>query len=559
MAIAHIGVERAPAQMPIHLLHRTATCVLVGFAGFLAIGTAKQALSADKASVPNIVLILADDLGFSDLGCYGSEIATPNLDRLAKEGVQFAQFYNTAQCCPSRAALLTGLYPHQAGMGHMTEDYKRPGYRGDLNDRGVTLAELLGQRGYQTYMCGKWHLTKFTGPEGPKHNWPLNRGFDRFYGTLLGGGSYFDPPSLMRDDRIVKPEGEFYYTEAIGRRAGEYLEQASKSSRPFFLYVAFTAPHWPLHARPVDLDRYRGRYNGGWDDLREARYRRQIDRDLIRRTWPLTPRDPRVLAWYDVPQKEWHQRRMEVYAAQVDAMDQSVGVILEKLKQIGRENDTLVIFVSDNGGCGEEAAANWTGPHVPKTTRSGQAVQVGNDPGFLPGTEDTYQSYGVPWANVSNTPFRLYKHWVHEGGISTPCLMRWPEGIRKRGQLTQQVGHLIDIVPTCLAAARLRYPKEYKGQALLPLEGASLLPALEGQPIERGPIFWEHEGNRAVRDGKWKLVSKAPGKWELFDMEADRTEMNDLAAANPAEVERLSALYDQWAAQCNVLPWRSGN
>jgi arylsulfatase len=497
-------------------------------------------------------------MGFSDLGCYGSEILTPNLDRLAKEGLRFTQFYNTARCCPTRASLLTGLYPHQTGVGHMTEDYAKPGYRGNLNQQCVTIAEVLQEAGYQTMMCGKWHVTRYMGPEGPKHTWPLQRGFEKFFGTIQGGGSYFDPVSLCRGNQFMQAAGDFYYTEAISDSAAQFIEEAARSEKPFFLYVAYTAPHWPLHARSADLARYRGRYGMGWDQLREQRYRRMIDLGIIKANWALTPRDERVLPWIDVPYRSWHERRMEVYAAQVDNMDQGIGRILEKLRQMGKEENTLVLFLSDNGGCAEEIAASWKGPIFPATTRDGQPVQVGNDPNILPGGADTYQSYGVPWANLSNTPFRLYKHWVHEGGIAAPLIAHWPAVIRPKsrlGAMTHEPGHVVDIMATCLEAAGVEYPRIYKGFSITPTEGESLLPVFRGETRERGPIYWEHEGNRAVREGKWKLVSKYPGGWELYDLEADRTEMHNLAAQNADVVTRLEGLYATWAKRANVLPW----
>lgn len=518
----------------------------------------KAGHGADNRRAPNIILILADDLGFSDLGCYGSEILTPNLDRLAKEGLRFTQFYNTARCCPTRAALLTGLYPHQAGVGHMTEDHHKPGYRGNLNQQCATIAELLQEAGYQTMMCGKWHVTRHTGPEGPRHTWPLQRGFEKFFGTIAGGGSYFDPVTLCRGNQFVRAEGDFYYTEAISQQAAEFIGEAARSDKPFFLYVAYTAPHWPLHARAADIARYRGRYGIGWDQLRQHRYKRMIEMGIIKATWPLAPRDERVKPWIEVPYRTWHERRMEVYAAQVDAMDQGIGRILEKLRQVNKEENTLILFLSDNGGCAEEIAATWKNPVIPAKTRDGRGVQVGNNPGILPGPEDTFQSCGVPWANVSNTPFRLYKHWVHEGGIATPLIVHWPAVIRPKnrlGDLTDQLGHVVDIMATCLEAADTRYPKAYKGFNLPPTEGESLVPIFRGEVRQPRPIFWEHEGNRAVRDGRWKLVSKYPGPWELYDMEADRTEMNNLAGQHPEVVQRLEQLYDQWAARANVLPW----
>lgn len=530
-------------------MFRFMTCLLV-----VLVLVSGQAF-AGPADRPNIVLIMADDLGFSDLGCYGSEIRTPNLDRLAKEGLRFTQFYNTARCCPTRASLMTGLYPHQAGVGHMMEDRRQPGYRGNLNQQCVTIAEVLQAAGYQTMMVGKWHVTRHTDPNGPKHNWPLQRGFQQFFGTIHGAGSYFDPVTLTRGNMFVQPTGDFYYTEAIAERAAESIEQAAQSDRPFFLYVAFTAPHWPLHARPDDIARYRGRYSIGWDRIREDRHQRMVDLGIINSKWPLTPRDEHVQDWADVPNRAWHERRMEVYAAQVDNMDQGIGRILEKLRQVGKQENTLVMFLADNGGCAEELGPKARGLSMPTKTREGEPVQIGNNPNVPPGTADTYQSYGVPWANVSNTPFRLYKHWVHEGGISSPLIVRWPAVIRTGDQLTRQMGHVVDIMATCVDVAETRYPQTFNGSAITPAAGESLAPIFRGESRQRGPIYWEHEGNRAVRDGQWKLVSKHPGNWELYDLEADRTEMVNLATQHPDLVARLAGLYQAWADRSNVLPW----
>ncbi len=519
----------------------------------VVLGTASRGAAAETR--PSIVLILADDLGFSDLASYGSEILTPNLDDLARAGLRFTQFYNAGRGCPTRASLLTGLYPHQTGVGYMTDDWGRPGYRGNLNRECATLAEVLAAAGYQTMMVGKWNVTRHIGANSPQHTWPVSRGFGKFFGTIQGAGSYFDPATLTHDRDFVRATGDFYYTDAISERAVEFIDEATRTDRPFFLYVAYTAPHWPLHALPEDVARYRGKYARGWDTIREERHKRMIRLGIVRPEWPLTPRDSRVLPWHDVPYKPWHERRMEVYAAQVDRMDQGVGRILDRLRQVGRFENSLVLFLSDNGGCGEEILPQWSGPEIPEKTRSGRAVQVGNNPNSLPGAEDTCQSYGVPWANVSNTPFRSYKHWVYEGGIATPLIASWPAVIRGRGGLVHEPGHVVDVMATCCDAARVRYPERLGGYPLKPTMGESLVPLLAGQTRERGPIFWEHAGNRAVRRGKWKLVSRHPGNWELYDMKADRTEMNDLAHKDLSLVQSLAELYADWAERVGVEPW----
>jgi arylsulfatase len=527
---------------------------------------------AGKDQQPNIILIMSDDMGFSDIGCYGGEIRTPNLDGLAAGGLRFTQFYNTARCCPTRASLMTGLYQHQAGVGHMMDDKGYESYRGDLNNRCVTIAEVLKQAGYSTYMSGKWHVTKYRQPEGPKHNWPCQRGFDRFFGTIHGAGSFFDPCSLTRDNTQIPPGDGFYYTNAISDNAVTYIRE-HKADNPFFMYVAYTATHWPMHALPEDIARYNGRYDGGWDALRAERHKRMIKMGIVDKNWKITPRDKAVPPWAEAKDKAWFARRMEVYAAMLDCMDQGIGRIISELKRSGRFDDTLILFLADNGGCAEEHGSRGkvkpdpSKPVVlrpmdkdelqydmqPKVTRDGRPVRTGY--GVIPGPADTYIAYGKPWANASNTPFRLYKHWVHEGGISTPLIAHWPKRIKAHGKLRYQPGHLIDIMATCVDVAGAKYPSEYKGNKITPMEGKSLVPAFENKPIQREAIYWEHEGNRAVRQGKWKLVSRHPGQWELYDIDADRTELTNLAQKHPQKVLQLKTLYDTWAARCSVRPW----
>jgi arylsulfatase A-like enzyme len=537
--------------------HVASWCVAV--VGLCVLAPSCPAQLAARGPQPNILLLLADDLGFSDLGCYGSEILTPNLDKLARGGLRFRQFYSAGRCCPTRAALLTGLYPHQTGVGHMMNDYGRqhPGYRGNLNNECATIAELLRTAGYQTMMCGKWHLTRFVDSGGPKYNWPLQRGFDKFYGTIHGGGSYADPVTLTIDNHFVggSADEDYYYTDAISDRAAEYVEQAARSNKPFFLYVAYTAPHWPLHAPESVISRYRAKYAVGWDSLRQQRHRRMIALGIVDSKWPLAPRDPRVRAWQQNEYQRWQQQRMAVYAAQIDVMDRGIGRILERVRHVGAERNTLVLFLSDNGACAEEVGGDWKGLHIPARTPRGRAVQLGNHPNTMPGAADTYQSYGIAWANVSNTPFRLYKHWVHEGGIATPLIVHWPAVITRGGGWTDQVGHVVDVLPTCLEAAKITYPRHHRGYTLAPPVGKSLMPVFQGRRLDRGAVFWEHEGNRAVRDGKWKLVSRHPGPWELYDMQADRTEMNNLAARLPVIVQDLARSYEAWAQRSRVEPW----
>jgi arylsulfatase A-like enzyme len=484
---------------------------------------------------PNIILIMADDLGFSDLGCYGSEIKTPNIDSLAASGLRFTQFYNTARCCPTRAALLTGLYSHQAGVGHMVEDTGYPAYQGYLNDRCVTIAEAIRPAGYHPLMVGKWHV----GEDRP--HWPVDRGFEHYFGLISGASNYFfleEGRKMARDNEPFVPSGDdFYMTDAFSDQAVKYVDEYGRRPEPFFLYVAYTAPHFPLHAHPEDIAKYQGKYRQGWDALREARYKRQVEMGLIDSRWALTPRDADAPAWSDVPEKDKERwdLNMAVFAAQVDRMDQGVGKILAKLREVGAEENTLVMFLADNGGTAER-------------------IQRG-DPALLPGSKESYLSYGMPWANLSNTPFRLYKHWEHEGGISSPLIVRWPAVIRTSG-ITREVGHLIDVMATCVDVSGSEYPKTHRGREVRPLEGKTLRPIFtEGKRAGHEYLFWEHEGNRAVRAGRWKLVAEHKGPWELYDMESDRTELHNVASANTEIVSRLSAEHDKWAARNEVVPW----
>lgn len=537
-------------------------------AGMATARAGGEALAGAPARKPNIVLILADDMGYSDIGCYGSEIETPHLDRLAKGGLRFAQFYNSPRCCPSRAALLTGLYSHQAGMGMMTSDHGRypyPAYNGDLSKGCVTLAEALRAGGYRTMMSGKWHLTPLEDTSAPnldKSNWPLQRGFDRYYGIIAGAANYYDPASLVRDNTPTREESpDFYLTDGIADNAVTFLDEAAQQTKPFFLYTAFNAPHWPLQAPEATTATFRARYRAGWDALRERRHAAQVQMGLLDARWKLTSRDPRVPSWSRASYKEWEAERMAVYAAQVHLMDASIGRILAKLETTGQLHNTLILFLSDNGGNYEEmgrlAAGAQRPIYMPKETRTGLPVTPGNFPDIMPGPATTFQSYGGPWGNVSNTPFRLYKHYAHEGGISTPLVAHWPDGIRGAGNITRQVGHEIDIMATCLAISETSLPrKSLAGTPPLPLEGRSLLPVFRGEALQdRGMLFWEHEGNCAVRDGRWKLVSAFPSTWELYDMDADRTELHNLVDREPEVVNRLAQAYQQWAKRVGAQPW----
>ncbi len=539
---------------------------------------------------PNIILIMSDDMGFSDLGCYGSEINTPNLDGLAKGGVRFTQFYNTGRCCPTRASLLTGLYPHQAGIGHMVDSKNKPGpgYAGDLNQNCITIAQALKPAGYRTYMTGKWHVTpnEATKPNPSKHNWPLQRGFDRFYGTIHGAGSFYDPNSLVRDNTLISPFAdkeytpkEYYYTDAINDHATRFIADHAKQHKgePFFMYMAHTAAHWPMHAKESDIAKYKGKYDTGFEPIRAARWEKMKQMGLIDNQWALTPQSDE---WSDVKDKAFEIRCMEVYAAMVDCMDQGIGRVIAELKRQGIYDNTLIFFLQDNGGCAElmgrgakpfvpqradkpslppMAATDLQPDMIPKQTRDGYPMRQGY--GVMPGGADTYFGYGRGWANVSNTPFREYKHWQHEGGISTPLIAHWPKGIasKQANQFVTSPAHLIDIMATCVDLAGAKYPAEFKGHQLTPLEGISLTPTFAGNSLQRAqPIFFEHEGNRAVRDGQWKLVAKGPaGDWELYDMTADRTETKNLITQEPARAKKMIQQWEDWANRALVLPWNS--
>lgn len=514
---------------------------------------------------PNIVLILNDDMGFSDIGCYGGEIETPTLDMLAKRGLRFSQFYNTARCSPSRASLLTGLHPHQTGIGVLTYDLGPEGYAGNLSEQCITIPEALRTNGYRTYMSGKWHVA--SNLVSPTSAWPLQRGFDEFFGTIIGAGSFYDPNTLTRGNDNAEHEArddpEFFYTDAISDQAVDYVDAHSRdhADKPFFMYVAYTAPHWPLHAHESDIAKYRGRFDAGWDQLRVERLRRLVQSGILKPEWGLSDRDPTQPPWTEAEEKAWLLRCMEVYAAQVDRMDQGIGRIVESLKRNACFDNTLVIFLADNGACAEDIPEGVTVDVLVNElmiarshTRAGDPVHFGNNPTLMPGAENTYQSYGPAWANLSNTPFRLYKHWIHEGGIATPLIAHWPQGIRDQGGIRHTPGYLPDIMATLLDITQTPYPRERKGASVPALEGASLRPAFEADGLPDRPMFWEHEGNAAVRLGRWKLVRKFPDPWELYDLESDRTELNDLSARHPERVTDMLALYQAWANRCGVIP-----
>ena len=524
---------------------------------------------------PNIVLIMADDLGWSDLGCYGSEISTPNLDSLAANGIRFTQMYNSARCCPSRASLLTGLNPHQAGIGHMVNDMGLPAYQGYLNDSCVTIAEVLKSAGYRTLMTGKWHVAgdQTNLPEGwhpdmPGYPSPRGRGFDRFYGILSGGGSYYNPNMLVDDRTLISVETtDYHFTDAISDKAVQFVDDAIHRPEPFFLYMAFTAPHWPLHAWPEDIEGYRGNYMQGWDETRMNRHETQRGLGIVDPRWELSPRESAVKPWTDEQHKEWRDLQMAVYAAQVEQVDRGIGRLIDKLKAMGEFENTLIVFLADNGGCAELLAEDTPGPDPDRynyPTVDGRLVRTGNSPDIEPGPPDTFASVDIAWANVNNTPFRLFKHYTHEGGISTPFIMHYPNGTDARGQVFSSPAHISDISATLLDVAGAAYPSTFNGNDIKPLEGESFASVLDGDEWEReAPIAWEHEGNRAVRMGEWKLVSEiadpadpdSRAVWELYNINDDRVEANDLIDGERNRAEKMLCYYIEWAERCEVEDW----
>lgn len=528
----------------------------------LLMGCTLHGSDINKKKQPNIVLILADDMGYSDIGCFGGEIETPNLDRLAHEGLRMTNFYNSARSCPSRAALLTGLYPHQTGIGDMMGNDNLPAYRGTLNSECVTLAEVLSNAGYYCMISGKWHV----GME--EDAWPMKRGFAKQYCSNSTTGHYFGIAkgrTYVVEDTLLQPEGEWhktgnteylplknedgsqwYATDAYTDRAIGYVRElrSRDAEKPFFLYLPYTTPHWPLHAFEEDIKKYEGKYMAGWDVIRRQRYERMIRTGILPHDWKLSEQNENVKDWnsLDEAAKKHKDRVMAVYAAMIDRMDQNIGRLLRALEETGDAKNTLIIFLSDNGACHE--------------------IQRSNNSDVLPGTPESFVSYEYDWANVSNTPFKWFKHWTHEGGTSTPFIA-WYPGMIKAGSVNTQPAHIIDIMPTMVEIAGTWYPETYKGCPILPPEGESLISVFQGkdQKSDR-TFFWEHQGNRAIRAGNMKLVSRydyakqEPLPWELYDMTRDRSETNDLASKNPEKVKEMEMLYAAWAEKVKVVPYK---
>lgn len=475
-------------------------------------------MSASGAERPNIIVIMADDLGFADLGCYGSEIETPNLDGLAGAGLRFTQFYNTAKCHSSRVSLLTGLYCDQAG--------------GATLSRGATIAEVLSEAGYFTAMVGKWHLKKQ----------PTDYGFDRYWGHLSGATNFFtgDDTFRLNGAKWNVPESHngrpFYTTNVITDFGLDFLEEATRENKPFLLYTAFNAPHYPLQAPEEAVRKYDGRYDQGWDNLRIERHRRQLKSGLLPAKWKLSPRPKHIPAWDSLSKedREWEADRMEVFAAMVDVLDQNIGRLTTYLKDKGVYDSTLILFCSDNGACPfERTRGRYLDPWNPKS----------------------YWTYDASWAHVGNTPFRLYKQNQHEGGISSPLIVHWPAGLKtKPGAITRQPAHLTDFMATFLEVTDATYPSQLGSRQIDPLQGKSLLPIFNAQQRQPHETLYFHFGtDRALRQGPWKLVSAKLGKWELYNLDLDRTELNDLSTQHPERVDSMAADWFRIAANVDRL------
>lgn len=497
---------------------------------------------------PNIILIMVDDLGYSDIGAYGSEIQTPNIDKLATGGLRLREFYNNSICAPTRASLLTGQYQHKAGVGFFNVNLGLPAYQGYLNKESLTVAEVLRNAGYSTLMSGKWHVGD------DSLGWPNQRGFDHFYGFIGGASNYYDigsykekvpPVELVKDNKKVYLNGEQYLTDEIASNALAFLDEQNKTAKPFFLYLAFNAPHWPLQAPAEDIAKYKGKYDAGWDSVRSLRLARQKESGILLPNQSVAARDTLVPNWNNLSYEEkilW-KNKMEVYAAMVDRVDQNIGRVLQKLKELKKDDNTLIVFISDNG-----AQGGYTNTARRKPPRNSGPL----------GTAGSYGYQEQNWAYVSNTPLNSYKNNMHEGGISAPFIAWFPKAI-KGGSIAKGTGHLIDLAPTFYELAGAKYPDKFNGITPHALAGKSLLPVLFGKATEvdrNEPIFWERAGNRAVRKGKWKIVSTYPAyKWELYDLENDRGETTDVASQHTNIVNELSADYFKWAEKTGVVEY----
>lgn len=582
-------------------------------------------------SKPNIIVILADDLGYSDLGCYGSEIETPRLDDLAENGLRFTQMYNAARCCPSRASLLTGLYQHQAGVGFMVYADWGEGYEGSLNESGVTLGEALKEAGYTTFTSGKWHAAAHRDP--PSHSLPENRGFDRstvvrthidsYWKVLSNCDIYQDGKLLIpgdNDNTTLKnpyqPEKDFYTTEYFTDVALEYIDDAlNKGGKPFFLYLTYNAPHFPLEAPDETIAKYEAlledpewleEFGEGWDEMRQKKLARQKVEGVVPAGQRLpevhyfnnvrimpgmqTGTDRQLLPkWKDLSEEVKKEAlfRRAIYNAQIDNMDENIGRVVDKLKEEGVYENTLILFVSDNGCSGEMGVfgthfAGGKYDYAEGEWRDGEFTRRGTQEeggwsrkdklggvGYMKSNYEQWKKFsgwatsqGQGWASYSNSPFRKFKKFAHEGGIASPLIVHWPKGFEARGEVsTQPYFHFVDIMPTLLEVAGAEYQENYGGKERLPLEGTSILPYLREPELkmEDRPIFWQHETHAAVRQGPWKLVTdndrSEPILWELYDLTDDRSETNNVAAEHPEIVAALSAEWERFANRVNAKPF----
>ena len=544
-----------------NLLTAAAAAVLLAAACGRPAASDAGVAATGGADRPNIVVIMADDLGYSDVGCYGGEISTPNIDALAADGIRMTQFYNNARCCPTRASLLTGLYAHQVGL-----QTNGP----SMNFDNVTAAEALGADGYQTGMAGKWHLTHAaalpdeqehlawlanqSGPTvyGDLETYPNHRGFDEFYGIVWGVVNYFNPFSLVHNDAPLRDSiGEdFYMTDFITEKAELLIDQFSRKEEPFFLYVAHTAPHWPLHAPAEDITKYDGRYDAGWGALREERYARMVEMGLIDPDVSPDGGNESDRQWPEVEEQDWESEHMEVHAAMIEHLDRGVGRLIEKLKAAGEYENTVIVFLADNGASPERMYA--PGYDRPAWTRDGTPIEYTDDHYDHPGPETTMAGIGQAWAGAANTPFRFWKAWSYHGGNATPMIVHWPAGLRAEpGSLVRDPGHVIDLMPTFLDLAGAEYPTDYADRNIPPLEGKSLLPLIRGEA--RAPhevLFWQHDKGKAVRVGDWKLVRWGDDPWELYDLSKDLTETTDLAEQYP---EKVAELERQWQRKADAV------
>ena len=507
--------------MKIYTSKKIVALAVILLAAPVALHAAEPATPTAK---PNVLIIMVDDMGYSDLGCFGSEIKTPNIDHLAAGGMKFSQMYNTAKCYPTRASLQTGVY-----FQRTNRDF----------DGTATLGEVLRPAGYTTLWAGKHHA-KFN---------PVTRGFDRYFGMIGGAENHFRPKQdnakgwALDGEKAATKDSGFYSTDAYTDKALKWLDEYNKTNKPFLLYVAYTAPHWPLQALPEDIAKYKGVYDEGYEAVRKARYERQIKLGLVDpKTSPLSPlefgkKNTKTWDTFSPDERQIEAMKMEIYAAMVDRVDQNIGRLLARLKAQGKLDNTLVMFLADNGACAE----------TPK--------QKGADPDGPMGSAGSFISYGQNWASVGNTPLRKWKQDSFEGGISTPLIVHWPAGIEPQKEYYREPAHLIDIMPTLVAVSGANYPGESKQPNISPMDGVSLLPAFKGESISRPtPLFFQFGKSSAIREGQWKLA-RIGTKWELYDMAVDRTETKNLAAKRPEIVQKMDASWLAWWKDCTGSDW----